>query len=55
MNEVPAPPATGVPAVDEVLGTVAALDELPLDQHAGVLEEAHRVLRRTLDDPPAPA
>lgn len=55
MSEVPPPPATGVPAVDEVLGAVAGLPERPLPEHGGVYEEAHNALRRVLDEPPTTA
>ncbi|MBU2697528.1 MULTISPECIES: hypothetical protein [Pimelobacter] len=51
---VPAPTPTGIDAVDRVLDLVAGLDRRPLEEHAGVLEEAHAELRRTLDHPPAP-
>ncbi|WP_158296431.1 hypothetical protein [Nocardioides albidus] len=51
---VPAPTPTGIDAVDRVLDLVAGLAERPLEEHAGVLEEAHSELRRTLDNP-APA
>ncbi|MBM0125393.1 MULTISPECIES: hypothetical protein [Nocardioidaceae] len=50
---VPAPTPTGIDAVDRVLDLVAGLTERPLEEHAGVLEEAHGELRRTLDNPPA--
>jgi hypothetical protein len=50
---VPAPTPTGIVAVDRVLDLVAGLTERPLEEHAGVLEEAHSELRRTLDNPPA--
>ncbi|KAB2811553.1 hypothetical protein F9L07_06680 [Pimelobacter simplex] len=52
---VPAPTPTGIDAVDRVLDLVAGLDRRPLEEHAGVLEEAHAELRRTLDHPPAAA
>lgn len=52
---MPAPTPTGIDAVDRVLDLVAGLDRRPLEEHAGVLEEAHAELRRTLDHPPAAA
>ena len=52
---VPAPTPTGIEAVDRVLDLVAGLDSRPLEEHAGVLEEAHAELRRTLDHPPGAA
>ena len=48
----PAPPPTGIDAVDRVLDLVAGLDSRPLEEHAGAFESAHAELRRTLDDPP---
>ncbi|MCR1781011.1 hypothetical protein KVF89_00565 [Nocardioides carbamazepini] len=50
---VPAPTPTGIDAVDRVLDLVAGLDGRPIEEHAGVLEEAHGELRRALDSPPA--
>ncbi|MDQ6527447.1 hypothetical protein RB608_27785 [Nocardioides sp. LHD-245] len=52
---VPAPTPTGIDAVDRVLDLVAGLAERPIEEHAGVLEEAHGALRHTLDNPPAAA
>jgi hypothetical protein len=49
---VPAPPPTGIDAVDRVLDLVAGLDSRPLEEHAAVFESAHAELRRTLDEPP---
>lgn len=40
---------TGVPAVDEVLASVQALDDRPVDEHVAVFEQAHERLRRALD------
>lgn len=49
------PVETGHPAVDEVLQSLQALDDLPVDEHVAVFEQAHDELRRTLsgagDDP----
>lgn len=42
-------PATGVPAVDEVLVAVRALDSRPVEEHVAVFEQAHDRLRRALD------
>lgn len=39
---------TGHPAVDEVLRSLDALDDAPVDEHVGVFERAHEQLRRTL-------
>jgi hypothetical protein len=46
------PVRTGVPAVDEVLAEVDALDDLPLEEHLGAFERAHESLRRALDVQP---
>ena len=43
------PVRTGVPEVDAVLESMAALDETPVDEHPGVFEAAHDRLRRALD------
>lgn len=40
--------STGHARVDEVLGTLDRLDELPVDQHVPVLEAAHVALREAL-------
>lgn len=40
---------TGVPAVDEVVAAVEALEERPLEEHVAVFEAAHDQLRRALD------
>lgn len=42
-------PATGVAAVDEVLVSVQALDDRPVEEHVAVFEQAHERLRRALD------
>ncbi len=42
--------ATGHPAVDEVVAALAALDDLPVEEHVAVFEAAHDTLRRTLAD-----
>ncbi len=52
---VPAPTPTGIDSVDLVLDLVAGLDGRPLEEHATVFESVHAELRRTLDEPPAPA
>jgi hypothetical protein len=43
---------TGVPGVDEVLGEIDRLDELPLEEHLAAFERAHESLRAALDAPP---
>lgn len=48
--EAAAAEATGHPRVDEVLASLAALDERPLDEHVSVFEEAHASLRAALTD-----
>ena len=40
---------TGLSAVDAVLDDVVGLAERPIEQHVGVYESAHEVLRRALD------
>ncbi|MBO9521183.1 MAG: hypothetical protein J7518_06555 [Nocardioidaceae bacterium] len=40
--------ATGHPAVDEVLRSLDALRDAPVDEHVAVFESAHEQLRRTL-------
>lgn len=42
-------PATGVPAVDEVLRSVQGLEARPVGEHVEVFERAHERLRRALD------
>lgn len=42
-------PGTGVPAVDDVLASVQALDDRPVAEHVAVFEQAHERLRRALD------
>jgi hypothetical protein len=50
------PTRTGVPAVDDVLADVEALDGVPLDEHLAAFERAHESLRSALDtDPGDPA
>ncbi len=39
---------TGDEAVDAVVASLAGLDELPVDEHVAVFEQAHDALRRTL-------
>ena len=41
--------STGVPAVDDVLASVRALDGRPVEEHVVVFEQAHERLRRALD------
>jgi hypothetical protein len=40
---------TGNPQVDEVLESLAGLDERPVSEHAEVFEKAHERLRAALD------
>jgi hypothetical protein len=40
---------TGDPRVDEVLGSMDALHELPVSEHAAVFEAAHDNLRSALE------
>lgn len=49
---VEAPGRTGVARVDAVVETLERLEELPLEEHVGVLEAAHGELRRALDANP---
>lgn len=44
----PQPVETGHPAVDEVLRSLNGLDDVPVDAHVPVFEQAHEELRRTL-------
>jgi len=46
------PERTGLPAVDEVLASVDALSEAPVEEHAAVFNAAHEALRRALDADP---
>ncbi len=39
---------TGVPAVDDALARLTALDELPVDEHPAVFESVHGSLRGVL-------
>jgi hypothetical protein len=56
MSEVSADhESTGVDSVDRVLREVAALADLPVDQHVQVFERAHDQLRRALDAQPVPS
>lgn len=48
----PEPVRTGVTAVDEVLTSVDALSDAPVEQHAAVFGSAHDALRRALDADP---
>jgi hypothetical protein len=43
------PVRTGVPEVDEVLDSLAALDEAEIADHPAVFESAHTGLRAALD------
>jgi len=46
----PGHPATGHPAVDEVLRSLDGLDARPVDEHVSAFERAHEVLRQALSD-----
>lgn len=48
----PTPEETGDARVDEVLGWLAALDDLPVAEHVAVFESAHAALREALTAPP---
>lgn len=43
------PAGTGVAEADEVVATLEQLDELPVEEHVAVFEQAHDTLRRALD------
>ena len=49
------PVRTGLDDVDIVIAAVQGLEERPLEEHVGVFETAHELLRRALDgqEPPA--
>lgn len=40
---------TGVPAVDDVLGTLEGLADQPVEEHLPIFEAAHERLRSALD------
>jgi len=42
--------STGLPQVDAVLESLAALPSLPVDEHVAVFEAAHAGLRAALSD-----
>ncbi len=44
-------PATGVPELDAVIASVAALGDDRVEDHVAVLESAQVSLRRALDQP----
>ncbi|WP_203231328.1 hypothetical protein [Nocardioides caldifontis] len=50
-----AAPRTGHEQVDAALGSLEGLDELPVDEHVAVLEQAHASLRDALSRPVEPA
>jgi hypothetical protein len=54
-DEQRVPVTTGHPVVDEVLESLAGLEERPLDQHVAVFEAAHDRLRGALSDAGSPA
>ena len=43
------PVRTGLDNVDTVIAAVEGLEERPLEEHVGVFETAHELLRRALD------
>jgi hypothetical protein len=45
------PVRTGNEAVDRVLESLDALDDVPVDEHVAVFERAHEQLRAALDSP----
>jgi hypothetical protein len=49
------PVRTGLDDVDTVIAAVQGLEERPLEEHVGVFETAHELLRRALDGQEAPA
>jgi hypothetical protein len=49
------PERTGIDSVDQVLDSLAGLDQAPLSEHVAVFESAHDRLRASLADPGAPA
>ena len=51
-EDVASETGTGLPAVDDVLGEIAALSERPVAEHVAVYESAHEVLRGALDGAP---
>jgi hypothetical protein len=48
-QEFAAPAPTGVEEVDDVLASLQALDDSPVEQHPAVFEQAHDRLRQALD------
>jgi hypothetical protein len=46
----PEPPPTDEPAVDAAIKRLHALDELPVAEHVGIFDEAHRELQDSLAD-----
>jgi hypothetical protein len=44
------PPQTDEPSVDAAIERLGALDELPVAEHVGVFDEAHRQLQDSLAD-----
>jgi hypothetical protein len=43
------PVRTGLDNVDTLIAAVEGLEERPLEEHVGVFETAHELLRRALD------
>ena len=41
---------TGVESVDDVVQSLAGLDDLPVEEHVAVFEQAHESLHRALRD-----
>jgi hypothetical protein len=44
---------TGIASVDQVIGDLDGLDDLPLEEHLGAFERAHGSLRAALDAEPS--
>ncbi|MFL6154862.1 MAG: hypothetical protein ACJ72D_02140 [Marmoricola sp.] len=44
----PGPVDTGHPVVNGVIASLETLDQVPVDEHVAVFEQAHEELRRTL-------
>lgn len=46
----PQPPRSGEQAVDDAIDRLGALPEVPVAEHVGVFDEAHRMLQDSLAD-----
>ena len=49
LEREPTRESTGVALVDEVIASVQALGDRPVDEHVATFERAHEQLRRALD------